>query len=213
MDMNTPTSYQTVEIKEERNSKLVGILFCHPESKMAKEEIIGYLPYFHLRSGEAVDFFCVGYGAYWPKDHYADQKSVVKIKETDWLFSEQAFSDVIDDLELNSQWKYSGETDLILVSAEKSVEGKTQLNFKTAIVCNLEAMEKDKAFSSVRSFFTDLFRSAKKFSDQNEAWALSDAQGVNVAKNTIKGAVLSILPINLRENYKKAEHYAVKNIA
>lgn len=212
-DMNRPIRYQTVRIEENRNSKLVGILFAHPATAIAQSEIVRHLPHFHLRSGDAVDFFCVGYGAYWPPQHYVDQEALVKIDGVDWLFSDQAFSEVIDELESETRWKYSGETELLLVSAVKDDSGTISLEYENAIVCNLEAMAKDNAFSSVRVFFTDLIRYAKSHSSTNSAWGLSDDRGIAIGKSALKEAVLSLLPKNLKESYKKAEHYAVRNIA
>lgn len=213
MDMNQPIRYQTVQIKDTRNSKLVGILFAHPKTALAQSEIINHLNHFHVRSGEAADFFCVGYGAYWPEDHYADQSPVVKIEDVDWLFSELAFSKVIDELEEETNWQYSGETELLLISAIRDESGQTVLNYSNAIVCNLEAMAKDGAFSSVRAFFTDIFRYAKKHSASDPAWGLSDNKGITIGRSALKDAVLSLLPKSLKESYKKAEHYAVRDLS
>lgn len=199
-------------VGEESNVKLVGILFSHPASMLAQKEIINNLPHFHLRSGDAIDFFCIGYGASWPPDHFSDQKSVVTIDGTDWMFSEKAFSSVIDELEMESKWRYSGETELLLISADNSV-GSIFLDFDKAIVCNLEAMAKDKAFSSVRAFFADLFRYAKDNGAASGIWEASDIWGYSIAKTSLKEAVLSLLPMNLKESYNKAKHYAVRNIS
>lgn len=213
LDTHQPLKNQTIEIELERKSKLVGLLFSHPESKLAQEEIIKHLPHFHLRSGNAVDFFCIGYGAFWPPNHHLNTKNVVTIEGVDWLFSEEAFSNVIDELQQESKWEYSGETDLILVSAVKDQSGNTYLDFDNAIVCNLEGMSKDNAFTSVRSFFTGLFKYAKSHSASDPTWGLSDAQGATIAKSALKDAVLSLLPASLKDSYKKAEHYAVRNIS
>ena len=211
LNMNQPTRYKNVSVSEMRDSKLIGILLAHPKASLPKKEIINLLPHFHLRSGEAIDFFCVGYGAYWPPEHYSDQNKVTSIEGVDWLFSEQAYSNVIDELEASSKWKYSGETELLLISAVKKTE-ELILDYNTAIVCNLELMSKDGAFTSVKAFFTDLFNYSKQQSEKNPTWALSDDRGIKVGKSALKDAVLSLLPKVLKENYKKAEHYAVVNI-
>ena len=213
LDMRTPTRYQAVKVEETRSSKLIGILLAHPNAPLAKSEIVDHLNHFHHRSGEAIDFFCVGYGAYWPDNHYPDQTKIVKIDGVDWLFSDKAFSQVIDELEKETKWQYSGETELLLISAIKDEEGNTSLDYGAAIVCNLEAMLKDKAFSSVRAFFEGVFRFAKKHSCSDEAWALSDNKGLQVGGAALKEAVLSLLPKSLKESYKKAEHYAVRDLA
>lgn len=212
-NMDAPTRYKTVRVEETRNSKLIGILFAHPSTPIAKSEIVDHLNQFHYRSGEAVDFFCVGYGAYWPEGYQPDIRKATSIDGTDWLFSDAAFSQVIDEIEALTKWQYSGETELLLLSAIKDDSGEAKLDFGSAIVCNLEAMSKDKAFTSVRAFFEGIFRFAKSNSCSNPTWGLSDSAGLNVASSSLKQAVLSLLPSNLKDSYKKAEHYAIRNIA
>lgn len=210
---NQSIRYQTVRTKESRNSKLVGILFCHPKTPLAKAEIVDQLPHFHERSGGAIDFFCAGYGAYWPPQHYVDQQVVTSINGENWLFSEKAFSQVIDEFETETQWVHSGETELILVTAVKKNSGEAELDFHTAIVCNLEAMAQTKAFTSVRAFFTGIFRYAKTHSENDPTWGLSDSKGLSVGSSALLEAVLSLLPKVLRDAYRRGEHYAVRNIA
>jgi hypothetical protein len=188
-DMNSPVRYQTVRVEETRDSKLVGVLICHPKAPIAKSEIVDQLAYFNERSGEAVDFFCAGYGAYWPPEHFSDQKIVATIQGVDWLFSEKAFSQVIDELESETSWAHSGETELILLTARKTKSGTTEFDFKNAIVCNLEAMAQAKAFTSVRAFFTGIFRYARTHSDSDATWGLSDTAGVKLGKDALKEAV------------------------
>jgi hypothetical protein len=211
-NMSSPTRYKTVRVEETRDSKLIGILFAHPHAPLAKSEIVNHLNQFHYRSGEAVDFFCVGYGAYWPENYKPDVQQIINIDGTDWLFSDSAFSQVINEIEELTSWQYSGETELLLLAAVKNEIGEIHLNFDSSIVCNLEAMHKDQAFTSVRAFFEGIFRFAKKSSCSDPAWALSDAAGLRIARSALKDAVLSLLPKNLKESYKKAEHYAVKSI-
>lgn len=210
---NRTLKYQTVHTTEKRKSKLIGILLCHSQSPLAKSEIIGHLPFFHLRSGEAIDFFCAGYGAYWPLEHHADQKVAARIDDTDWLFSNEAFLQVIEELERDSKWKFSGETELLLIPAVKAADNAISFDYESAIVCNLERMAKDGAFTSVRSFFDEIFRYAKTQSSNDSAWEFSDKKGVEVLGDVLKDFILSLLPEQLRNGYKKASHYAVKNLA
>lgn len=210
---NRPIRYQTVRTQEMRDSKLVGILFCHPKTPLAKTEIVDQLAHFHERSGEAVDFFCPGYGAYWPPDHFTDQKVIASIDGVDWLFSEKAFSQVIDDLEAETKWKYSGETELILVTAHRRNSCDTELDFQNAIVCNLEVMSQVKAFTSVRAFFTGIFLYAKTHSENDPTWGLSDSKGLSIGKSALSEAVLSLLPKSLSDAYQRGEHYVVRSIA
>lgn len=211
--MNRPLRYKTVRDTEERNSKLIGILLCHPESPLAKSEIIGHLPFFHVRSGESIDFFCAGYGAYWPPGHHIDETPVARINDEDWLFSNEAYLQVIEELEQESKWKYSGETELLLIPVTKASGDSVSFVYESAIVCNLERMAKDNAFSSVRSFFDSIFRYAKKQGANNAAWEFSDIKGLEIAGGVLKDFILSLVPASLQSGYKKASHYAIKNIA
>lgn len=212
--MYDAASLRSIEdrVTEQQNSKLIGILFCHPQSRLAKEEILGHLPFFHLRSGGAIDFFCAGYGAYWPPEHHTDQEVAARINAEEWLFSNNAFLQVIKELESESQWRYSGETELLLLPTAPN-SNRTPLRFESAIVCNLEAMSKDEAFTSVRSFFNKIFKYAEDRTATDPTWGFSDSQGLEVAGDLLKSTILSLLPSKVKAAYKQASHYAVRNIA
>ncbi|MEH6592659.1 MAG: hypothetical protein V7746_20500 [Halioglobus sp.] len=211
--MNRPTRYQLVHSSEKRQSKLVGILLCNPSSPLAESEILGHLPFFHVRSGDAVDFFCAGYGAFWPADHHADRRVVSRIGGEDWLFSNEAFLQVIEEIEGESKWEYGGETELLLIPAQKESSGEVSFDYNSAIVCNLEAMSKDGAFSSVRAFFDDIFRYAKSNEATGTAWGFSDKKGLEVASDFLKESLIAMLPKQIGSAYKKAAHYAIRKIA
>ena len=207
-----PINTQIVKKIFYRNSKLIGILLCNPNSEIGEKEIINHLPYFHHRSGSMCDFYCVGYGAYWPPGYYADQKTVVCIVGNDWFFSEIAFNNIRKGLEASCDWVFSGETELVLLTVRKQ-NSDISLDFNLAITCNLEQMKKDNAFSSVRSFFEKIFRFADKYSGQDPIWDFSDSEGLSKGKELLFDSVLSLIPKSLRAKYKETSHYAVKNIS
>lgn len=208
----SPIKKQITERKVFRNSKLIGILFCNPNSELGKAEIFSDLTYCQYRSGTMCDFYLAGYGVYWPPDQYVDQKPVVSIDGSDWLFSEVAFNNIRKDLESSSDWIYSGKTELILLSVEKK-NGEISLNFDLAITCNLEQMKIDNAFTSVRSFFGKIFQFAENNLGEDPIWHLSDREGLSKSKDLLLDAVLSLIPEHLRDTYKSAKHFAVSNIS
>lgn len=211
-DAPRPTRYRSVSVEEDRSTKLIGIIFCHPKSPLAKSEIIDHLQYFHIRAGEPIDFYFMGYGAYWPPEHFPDQTSVVKIDGVEWFFSNNAFVEAIDEVEKELDWKHSGETELILLPAIKNKNGELNLDCSKAVVCNLEIMIKDKAITSVRAFFTEIFRFAKKYTEDNPTWELSDQLGIQVGKTAIKSSILNMLPKALKKSYETGEHFAVRDL-
>ncbi len=203
---------QIIEKKVYRNSKLIGILFCNPNSELGKNEILSHLPYFHHRSGAMCDFYCVGYGAHWPPGHYADQKTAVCIDGNNWFFSAVAFNNIRKDLEASCDWLFSGEAELILLKVEKK-NNEIHLDFDMAITCNLERMKKDNAFSSVRNFFESIFQFAENYSGKDPIWDISDREGISKGKDLLLNSVLLLLPKPLRDTYKSTKHFAVSNIS
>jgi hypothetical protein len=189
---------------------LVGILFCNPKTDFCKNEILNSLNYFHHRSKQYINFFCCGYGAYWSKNKYPDLQIVTKVDRVNWSYSDNAFVSVVEDFENRTRWRYSGENELLLLDVIPSIN-KNELNINNAIVCNLEKMKKDNAFSSVRSFFEDIIRYATT-DDLATAWSFSDRKGGELTKDFLKNTILSFLPKPLRLSYSKAENYVIKKI-
>lgn len=203
--------YRTVSETETLHSCLVGVLFCPPDGPLAKNEIIPHLNYFHHRSGEAVDFFCVGYGAYWPPGKFKDQKDVIAIDGVKWMYSDQAYTGTVAEFESCTTWEETGEACLLLLVARKSSRGNVSLDFRTAIVCNLEQMAKANAITSVRAFFNTVFGYAKR--SGRSTLALSDKQGAKIAKGVLKDAIVSLLPKSVGDKLQAAEHFAVRDIS
>jgi hypothetical protein len=108
--------YLISELKQNypKDRRGIGILFARPTSKLVKEEVINDLEYFYHRSGNDVDFFFPGYGAYW-NDSYSDKQKVCEISGVNWYFSNEKFSKFISDIEQLSNWQYSGETELLII--------------------------------------------------------------------------------------------------
>ena len=60
-----------------------------------------------------------------------------------WGFSQRKFADFVDEFERLTKWKYSGETDLILI--------EPNLDFADTVVYDVEAMQRDGAISNAAS--------------------------------------------------------------
>ncbi|MBU1052854.1 MAG: hypothetical protein KKC46_03360 [Proteobacteria bacterium] len=195
--------------KKVKRHNFIGVIFCNPNTIFCKNEILLNLNYFHHRSGKHINFFCCGYGNFWPEGLYQDQQVVASIDGMAWYYSDQAFVYVLNEFEKTTTWRYSGENELLLLDVSPPIDDK--LNINSAIVCNLEIMNRDKAFTSVRSFFEDIIRYSATNENAN-GWQFSDRKGGEAAKNYLKEAILSLLPKTLQDTYKKAENYAVRQI-
>lgn len=199
-----------INSKIKRHS-LVGILFCNPNTSFCKTEILSSLNYFHHRSVQYINFFCCGYGAYWSEDTYVDFHPVAKIDNMEWFYSDKALVGVIEDFESRTKWKYSGENELLILDVSPS-DKPDDITINDALVCNLEKMQKDKAFSSVRAFFEDLIRYARS-DELADIWKYSDKQGQKIGKNFLKDTRIGFLPKKLQVPYHQAKHYAIREIS
>lgn len=189
---------------------LVAVLFCNPNTEFCKKEILDYLNYLHHRSGKYINIYCCGYGAYWPTSKYPDLKQITEIDGVQWYYSDNAFVSVVNEFERNTKWQYSGENELLLLDIIPS-DDENKLNINDAIVCNLEKMKKDEAFSSARSLFENLIRHCSSH-ETVDAFSFSDTEGLNIAKEFLKTTFLKLLPKDLQAAYNKAESFAVKTI-
>ena len=205
----------TENLMAEANAKLkrhtlVAVLFCNPNSQFCKDEILNSLNYFHKRSKHYIHIFCCGYGAFATFTQYNDIQQVVNIDGTPWFYSDTSMVDVVENFENKTEWRYSGENELLILDVIPS-DKSDDITINNAIVCNLELMKKDNAFSSVRSLMEKLIRYAA--SDEcADAWEFSDKQGLAVAKDSLKDGILKLLPESVRSLYKKSEGYAVRKI-
>jgi len=198
-----------------RGVRLVGLVFCRPQARLAREEIIPSLLYFHYRSGEHCNFYFGGY----------HQGREARINETligsqgdslDWIFSERDFNKFRHEIETRTRWRYSGGTDLILANAIAGHRpDKAAIDFSTAISANLEQLKTDGAFLETGMLFEQIFRHADEHGGDNEdpAWGFSDAAGLRLTGSALKELLLAALPKGVRNDVRRAWHFAVTDIS
>lgn len=182
-------------------SDAIGILITRPESAVGID-IMSDLNYYHHFSGESINFFLPGYGAYW-YGTYPDGKVVTKIDGVEWSFSDRMFVEFIKDLEAHSSWQYSGESELLLVEYTNGV-----LLFDKILQFHLDNMLRDHIITSIGAFFQKLFRESKGDKSLNK---LSNRLGRKTVSQVAMEAVLKALPCGLGNLYEKEKYYCVKN--
>jgi hypothetical protein len=195
--------------------RLVGLLFARPQSKLAADEIVPHLDYFHHRSGLHVDFFCGGYGGYWEGSirEIPDQQVVGPGRYANWLFSALKFDAFRMEIERRTAWRYSGGVDLILTNAIYDVnKGRADLDFSSAIEINLDRAKADGAIQSVEMFVEQICQYAEHQSGSDPTWGFSDRMGVGFARSALKGFVLALLPKGVESDGRRAFHLTVQDI-
>lgn len=195
--------------------QMVGFLFARPDLPLARDEIVPSLNYFHHRSGEKIDFFCVGYGWFSPPNVAPDQREVHVSgrNEMGWGFSARRFDEFRRDIEKETNWRYGGGTELLLTNAFlPHGSQRVELEWNSVIRCDLDRMKTDGAIIGVNQLFEEVFRYADTASDADPTWAFSDAQGIRMARSGLKRLFLSFLPKSLGEEVRQATHFAIVDV-
>ncbi len=182
----------------------IGILLAQPNSNFVKDEILNRIEYYYMRSFDNIDFYFPGYGAYWPEYKYPDKKDICKINNVNWSYSTQSFIGFIEKLEKKSKFKYSGETELLVI---KYSGGK--LDFSEVLIFWLDRMVKDEIIYSVPSFFEKLFRTFNKAHYVSEA---SDVLAFNQLAINLFDVGIDNLPFKLGKTFMNTKYFCTKNI-
>lgn len=176
---------------------LIGLIFGQPQSNLVRDEIIPRIPYWHQRTARNIELFCVGFSS-----------------KNNQRFDSATFLSAIGWLERHSRWRYSGETDLILMNAVFSNELQTViLDYSSAVVLTLERALESKAIPSVPALVEDLVAFAEQYEGTDPSWGFSDAQGKRVSMSALKEVLLSLLPKSVRSEARKAFQFVVRDLS
>jgi len=210
-------------VKKYHKVRMVGILFTRPVTNLAQDEIIPNLEYFHARTGENIDFFCAGFCAYVPPASGVEcvldntgQEVMLKDSNIHWQFDNRGFDRFRRDIEVRTEnkWKYSGESDLILINAKYDLQTHTaSLDFSSAIVLNLSKAIADKAILSTSELFEDIARFAESHSGDDPTWGYSDHRGKKIGKSVLLDVLMAILPESVRDRFRDSFHFYVRDLS
>jgi hypothetical protein len=181
---------------------MVGILFAPKGSPLTREQIEPRLREWHYRSGDHIDIFCAGYARAWGGS-----------ADVALQFDEVEYNNFRKWLADQTTWEYGGDVDLLLLNALCGKDQQPYLDFTSVVACRLDTMINDKAIESVGQFFETVFRFAEKGTGDDPTWGLSEEFGIAEGRNLFVELVLLLLPEKVRESFKKAKHFAVKDVS
>jgi hypothetical protein len=105
--------------REQRLASLpIVLIYGKPESPVMKSDILPGMDYYNHRSGELFEVFVMGYKQ---KDDFETDNPTTE----NWanvLYEPRGFSEAISDVERNTSWRYSGQTDLIFMISHLDME-------------------------------------------------------------------------------------------
>jgi len=193
---------------------LVGLVFARPEARLAGEQILLSIAYFHLRSGKHVNFYFAGF----KQGQALTRKAVSPARDRlgphgDWAFSDEEFNTFRAEMESRTRWRYSGGTDLVVMNGLNDTPQRGRLDFSTAIAVNLDAAIADGLFPNASMLFERVFQFGESCDGVDPTWGLSDALGLKAGAAALLEVVLSAAPEAVRKSARGVRHFAVKDIS
>lgn len=167
------------------NQEIVVLLFVKPTNQDAVD-IIQEFEYIHYNSSKYCSIYAVGYSNDFQKQSDTHYRKVCEILNSDWYFSSKAFVEFKDNLEKRIKWKYSGETEILVL---QNNPGKHDpLNFINYVAIDVNKGLKEGYIDSFQRFMESLVRSAKSSVTAKEAMFEIRKSRVSV-KEIILGAI------------------------
>lgn len=185
------------------------LLFAPPFSKTAREGIVPRIAYLHHRSYDKLDFHCAGYGGYLHQSNYPDLEKIAEITHEDgakipWSFSDIAFTNFVNDFERISNWKYSGESEIVLLENIKSLDD--------CLVLDIDKMIDDKVISRASELFESLIQYAITNSGESNSTGYSDSKVAQIFTRSVIDFI-SNGPGAIGRTLTIGRHFATKNLS
>jgi hypothetical protein len=195
---------------------LTGILLARPEDSLTRDEILPHLDYWNYRSGDDIDFFCVGYLPRRFADSADDLPPVVTVGNGQWAFARSAFVEILAEVEATAGVAYDGSPCLLLLNSYfDDQRERAYLDYSRIVWINFREALADEAVSTPTQLAEHVFQFAQQANERpkgskDPVWEMSDSLGRRVLKGGIKDALLAFLPDWAKPSARRAIHFAVR---
>lgn len=162
------------------NKEIVVLLFVKPTNQDAVD-IIQEFEYIHYNSSKYCSIYAVGYSNGFQKQSDIHYRKVCEILNCDWYFSNKAFVEFKNNLENRIKWKYSGETEILVL--QNNPGKRDPLNFTNYVAIDVNRGLKEGYIDSFQRFMESLVRSARSSVTVKEA--MSEIRKSRVSVKTI----------------------------
>lgn len=180
------TYEEIIDIERQvENQEIVVFLFVKPNDQTALD-IIKEFEYIHYNSDKYCSIYAIGYTDNFTKKNDRHYKKVDYILNSDWYFSNKAFVEFKNTLENRIGWKYSGETEILVL---QNNPGKNDpLNFQNYVAIDINKGIREGYIDSFQLFMETLIRGSK--SKVSAKTIVSDLRKGRISiKNIIKDAI------------------------
>ncbi len=166
--MFAASTYNEIEAIEQQieNMEIIVLLFVKPTNQDALD-IIKEFEYIHYNSAKYCSVFAVGYSDDFRKATDKDYRKIDSVFNGDWYFSTKAFVDFKNKLERRIKWRYSGETEILIL--QNNPGSVHPLNFKNYVAIDINKGIREGYIDSFQRFMESLIRSSRSQVTAKEA--------------------------------------------
>ncbi|HEY3863604.1 MAG TPA: hypothetical protein VGO59_17145 [Verrucomicrobiae bacterium] len=178
--------------------RLAAVLFGRPSLKLVQEVLIPNTPYWNVRSGNAIDFYYIGFSS-----------------SPQVTFDPDSFVKTVDRFESETKWQYMGGTDVLILDAYCD-KGQPALDMSHAMAINLEVAVANRVILDVPVWVESLIHKAKDAITAHgpgSSGDISDGFGKDLIIDALKHLTLALLPEGMRADAEKAFSYVVKDVS
>lgn len=142
-------------------SHVIIFLLVKPSDSSA-DDYIKKFNYLHYRSKQYCSIYLLGYSQDFV-GKYHDKMYVQGVDNQEWQYSDQCFSNTCDELQSRlSNWRYSGEPEMIILQNSSASEPKSCLNFSNYIYIDINYGIEKQYIDSFPRFMERLIEACKK---------------------------------------------------
>ena len=190
-----------------RYDGFVGLVFAREGNEFVKKHLTPCRMDFHVRSGDHVDFFWVGW------EHIRlDGPGIMD--GNIWNFHSERFESSRHHFEAETSWRFGGGTELVLIAVSYKLNERAPiLSLNQAIVCDLEKMVADKTILSVGHFFESIFRHCEDNTSAESLKQFSDKLGAKIAGKSFLHYLISLLSKDLSYTAQQLMNLAIRDVS
>lgn len=168
-------------------------LIGHNSSVVVRDQVAPRLSYWNSRTASVMHVICIGIGS-----DNSQAAAARAAKSIGWL-------------ESKSVWRYSGDTDLVLMNA-RVVEREVQLQGNRVVALTVERALEDGAIKSLPNFVERMVKFTETSVRPDPVGTFSDRMAMDLAGSGLKSVLLAGLPKSLRKPARSAFHFYVREL-
>ena len=150
-------TYEEIEQRERliENKEIVVLLFARP----TETDILKEFEYIHYNSAKYCSIYAIGYTNDFGKKNDPCYRRVEANMDSEWYFSTKAFVEFKNKLESRIKWRYSGETEVLIL--QNAPGEQNVLNFQNYVDIDVNKGIRDGYIDSFQRFMESLIHSAR----------------------------------------------------